>query len=506
MTIPATPAPAVVGWDGPPITFEQFCASSNRMAHGLRSRGVRKGDCVVVALENCPGLLAATHAMLRIGVYVTPVNPHSTEDELAHIIGDCRPAVVIVDSSSASATTDAIASRGRSADCLVRLGPADRFDEYPDLAEGQIDEEPDDLAAGELMLYTSGTTGKVKAVRRPLTPSAVPGLPPDFAASPSMAVLAELNGPHLSYQPMFFKGPLLIALGCLHRGRPVLLRRSPLAAEELLRLLESHHVVSFNTDPHMLSLLLRLPEQRRRSVDLGALRRVIHSGAPCPVDVKRRVLDWLGPIVWEVYGTTEGTATVAGPHDWSARPGTVGRAIPGGEIAILAADRSPCTPGEIGTVYIKSPPVLAPFEYLNDPQKTAANRHGLFFTVGDLGYVDDDGWLFLTGRTADIINVAGLNVYGAEVEDVIRRHPDVCDVAVIGVTSPETGEEVTAVVELGPEGQPAPRLTAELASLCREHLAPHKRPVAIDFVEALPRNERGKVLREVLRSEREGRQ
>ncbi|MGH9022469.1 MAG: AMP-binding protein, partial [Acidimicrobiia bacterium] len=247
--------------------------------------------------------------------------------------------------------------------------------------------------------------------------------------------------------------------------------------------------------------LLRLGEDRRRSADLRDLRCVIHSGAPCPIAVKERILHWWGDIVWEVYGTTEGTATFASAQDWRARPGTQGRPLPGGDVAVLASDGSPCPPGVSGQVFIKSPPQLPPFEYLNDPTRTRANRRDDYFTVGDLGHVDDEGWLFLTGRAADIINVAGLNVYGAEVEEVIARHPAVLGVAVIGVPSTQTGEEVKAIVELEAGHVPVPRLTAEIAAMCRQSLASHKWPASIDYRPQLPRDERGKLRREELRSE-----
>jgi long-chain acyl-CoA synthetase len=268
-------------------------------------------------------------------------------------------------------------------------------------------------------------------------------------------------------------------------------------AEGALRLVERHRVTTTHMVPTQFHRLLLLPEEVRRRYDTSSLRHVLHAAAPCPVDVKRRMLEWWGPVIYEYYGATEGGGTLVGPEEWLARPGTVGRAWGGGaEVRILDDEGKELPPGEIGTVYLK---VLQDFRYEGDPEKTRASRRGDFFTVGDVGYLDADGYLFLCDRKIDMIISGGVNVYPAEVEAALFAHPKVGDAAVFGIPDPEWGERVLAVIEPAPGVAPGPELAAELLDFCRSRLAHYKCPRSVEFSAALPRDPNGKLYKRRLR-------
>jgi long-chain acyl-CoA synthetase len=268
-------------------------------------------------------------------------------------------------------------------------------------------------------------------------------------------------------------------------------------AEDALRRIERHRVTTTHMVPTQFHRLLLLPEETRRRYDVSSLRHVLHAAAPCPAPVKRRMLAWWGPVIYEYYGATEGGGTLATPQEWLAHPGTVGRAWGGGaEVRILDDEGKACPPGTVGTVYLK---VLQDFDYKGDPEKTRAGRRGDFFTVGDVGHLDAEGYLYLCDRKIDMIISGGVNVYPAEIEAVLFAHPKVGDAAVFGIPDEDWGEQVKAVIEPAPDIAPGPELAAEILDFCRERLAHYKCPRSIDFAAALPRDPNGKLYKRRLR-------
>jgi long-chain acyl-CoA synthetase len=267
--------------------------------------------------------------------------------------------------------------------------------------------------------------------------------------------------------------------------------------EDALRLIERHRVTHTHMVPTMFHQLLALPDDVRARYDVSSLRNVLHGAAPCPVGVKQRLIEWLGPVVNEYYAATEGLGTWVDARTWLQKPGTVGKPVPEDQVVVADEEANPLPPGEVGLVWFKASEV--PFEYFKDRSKTESSYRDRHFTLGDMGYVDDDGFLFLTDRSANLIISGGVNIYPAEVDAVLLDHPAVADAAVIGVPNPEWGEEVLAVVELRAAAERSDDLARELVRFCRDRLAHYKCPRRVEFVEQLPRQDNGKIYKRLLR-------
>jgi long-chain acyl-CoA synthetase len=296
--------------------------------------------------------------------------------------------------------------------------------------------------------------------------------------------------------PLYHAAPFAGACGALDNGALLVMvdRWTP---EDFLEKVERYRVTTVSMVPTMFHRLLALPDPVRAAADVSSLQNVSHAGAPCPIDVKRKMIEWWGPIILEAYSSTEGAGTSVTSEEWLAKPGTVGRPSPAVTLRILDDDGNECAPGVPGLVYLSQ--TLWQFDYHNDPDKTAASRRGELFTVGDIGYVDDDGYLYLCDRQADVIISGGVNIYPAEVEAVLLTHVAVADATVIGAPSDEWGEEVTAVVEPAAGSVPGPALADELIEFCRERLAHFKCPRTVDFVESLGRDPNGKLRKKPIR-------
>jgi long-chain acyl-CoA synthetase len=473
-------------------TWAQLNARTNQLARALRARGVGPGDSISLICSNRPEFIETLYAAQRTGLRLTPVNWHLTADEMNYILRDSEARAVVVDGrfvETAGQALDGVDPRA----LLVVDGAGGRFEDYEQALAAESGENIEDPVLGSTMAYTSGTTGRPKGVHRPN----------GAAVSPFTALIGEVSGYvagqdlNLITGPLYHSAPLAFSLSLpMTRGAGVVLM-DKWDAEETLRLVEQHRITHTHLVPTMFHRMISLPQEVKDRYDTSSLRHVWHGAAPCPVPVKQAFMDWLGPIAWEYYAATEGFGSVVGPHEWLARPGTVGQP-PAGHIRILDDAREELPAGVPGTIYLKAPDTNR-FVYLGDQEKTSSSYLGDYFTLGDVGYLDDEGWLFLTDRSVDLIISGGVNVYPAEVEAVLITHPSVGDVGVIGVPDPEWGESVKAVVEVQPGYEPSEALAEELVAWARERLAHFKCPRTVDFVEELPRTPSGKLSKRTLR-------
>jgi long-chain acyl-CoA synthetase len=481
---------ALVSPSGEHITAGRLLAAANQLVHGLRARGVKAGDTVATVLSNETAMIEMALAAAQAGLYLTPINCHLTAPEVSYIVADCDARVVVAAEAVRKASSDwpnvtVFSTAGAP-------GPLP----YPTLKEGQPEAMPDDRRAGLVMTYTSGTTGRPKGVRRALPPISPDDTAQRFAMFLRLFGIPPREGKHIVVAPLYHTAVMSFCMNHLHNGDSVVLM-DKWTPEGMLKLVEDERVTSSHMVPTHFNRLLALPEETKGKYDLSSLKHIIHSAAPCPVEVKRRMLAWWGPIIYEYYAASEGGGTTATPEDWLKKPGTVGKAWPMSEIRILDDDGKPCEPRKVGTVYMRMGDHK--FEYHKDKGKTdQAWREGLF-TVGDAGYLDEDGFLFLCDRKSDMIISGGVNIYPAEIEGVLITHPKVRDVAVFGIPDDDWGEQVKAVVEPHTGVEPGPALVEELRAFCLERLAKLKVPKTIDFTDALPRDPNGKLFKRKLR-------
>ena len=456
--ITAAPSPALIV-DGRSISYGELYANSQRVAAVLHEAGLRRGDGVALMLPNRAQFFEITWGCQLSGLYYTAVNTHFTPDEIAYVIDDSDAKAVFVDNSMAD-----LAAHLRDVNSAVGVrlavgGELPGWQSYADtLAAAEAMRPP--LSDGSEMLYSSGTTGRPKAVRRPL--------PADGNGSWAQSVLElalihhyrmDPSSSYLSPAPMYHAAGVNYTMAVNRVGAASIIMPK-FDAETVLRLIETHRVTHAQFVPTMFVRMLKLPEAIRRKYDVSSLRCVIHAAAPCPVDVKHKMMEWFGPIIYEYYGGTEGFAgTTIGPRDWLAHPGSVG--IPTAPVHVVGDDGEELPVGQPGELYFEGGPA---FEYFKDPAKTASvsNQRG-WRSLGDMGYVDKDGYMYLTDRSTFMIVSGGVNIYPQEAENLLIMHPKLVDAAVFGVPNDEYGEEVKAVV------QPADRVTPGPAPRGRAH-------------------------------------
>ncbi|GAA1007611.1 long-chain acyl-CoA synthetase [Acrocarpospora pleiomorpha] len=457
---------AVVDADGSETSFGELLAQVNAVSHGLRARGLAVGDVVAGVLPNGLDAVIMLLATAQIGLYYVPINWHLTTPEIDYIRSDCDARIVV-------------------------YGPAD----VTALANGQITKNPDDRTNGTVMWYTSGTTGFPKGVQRPLTGKTPEEIMPLYAwFLGEVCDLQPGDAVHLVTSPMYHSAPCAHVIFALNMGHTVVIapRFEP---GTILDLIDRYQVDNAMMVPTMFHRMLHLPPEVRKNHDLSSLRQVIHTGAACPIAVKKAIMDWWGPVLYEYYGSTESAIAFAvKPQEWLARPGTVGRAAPTFEAKVLDDNGDEVPRGEPGLLYVKS--ILGSFQYRKDPAKTAASMRGDWYAPGDIASMDEDGYLFIRDRRTDLIISGGVNIYPAEIEAALLEHPAVADVAVIGVPDEEWGHRVVALV------LPAREVTQdELLDHLRPRLARFKHPRVIEFRAELPRTPTGKLSRSKVRAD-----
>lgn len=475
-------------------------------AAGFTALGLREGSTIAILLRNDIPFIEVSVAAQKIGAFAVPINWHSTASEILYVLDDCRPDLLVVQADLlatpglslpkglpviASATPPATASAFRLPEtaCAVPEGVTN-WEEF--VASHPPRTDPDGAARGAI-IYTSGTTGHPKGVKRvPMDTELLSRNIRCFADTYGLAPDVRT----LLVTPLYHASPGGFARYAATRGELLVLvpRFDP---EEFLALIEKHRINTITAVPTMFIKLLKLPPEVRARYDLSSLRWVSHTAAACPVDVKKAMIDWWGPILHEVYGGTEvGIAMHCTSQEWLAHPGTVGRVVDGAEVRILGEDDTPLPQGETGEIYVRNPN-YADFTYINQPQARVETEKDGFISIGDVGWLDEDGFLFLGDRKRDMIIFGGTNIYPAEIESALVQHPEVADCAIIGLPDPEFGEIVCAWVQ--PEKGASPSESA-LADFLGKTLARYKLPRRYQFVDALPREESGKLMKRKLRA------
>ncbi len=470
-------------------TWEDLAERCTRIARLLRDGlGLRPDEHAAVLMGNRVEFVELVLGAILAGVWITPINRHLAPEEIAHVVADSGAKVLFCDPAH-----DDLARRLPAPSVLAAGSELDAA-----IATASAEGMPLDGPAGATMIYTSGTTGRPKGVKRSRPASLGDAL--DAMGASGRRLGLDGSGPHLVTGPLYHAAPLLFALYDQRNGAPIVIMPAWDDAQAL-RLIEERAIRHTHMVPTMFVRLLRLAAPVREGFDPGALRLVLHGAAPVAPDVKRRLIDWWGPVLVEYWGATEGgVCTLVDSTGWLAHPGTVGRAIPAFEVFAVDAAGARLPAGETGVLYCRHASAADVFEYHGAPDKTAACHLAPgVFTTGDIGRVDAEGYVYLSDRQASTIISGGVNIYPAEIEQVLQQHPAVADVGVFGVPDEEWGEAVKAAIELADGWRPSPQLTAEILAFGRQRLARYKIPGSIDFVDRLPRDPTGKLRIRVLR-------
>ena len=485
---------------GEAVNYADYEARCNRLAQLLRAHGLKRLDHYAIFMENNNRYLECCGAGERAGLYYTCINSYLTAEELAYLVNNSESRVLITSRARLAVAAEAAKQCPKLTLLLVADGDGDGDTgafAAMDAATATFPGTPiPDEQLGTPMLYSSGTTGRPKGILRPLPEN------PPAKQLPLFDFLEKLwryreGMTYLSPAPLYHSAPqAAVNLAIRHGGTVIIMEKFD--PEACLALVEKYRVTHCQLVPTMFSRMLKLPEAARKRHDLSSLEIAIHAAAPCPAQVKEQMIDWWGPIIDEYYGATEGLGfTACNSAEWLAHRGTVGKVLLG-DLHILDEKMQPCAKGVPGTIWFKT---ATPFEYFNDPEKTRSARSpdGSMSTVGDVGYVDDDRFLYLTDRATFMIISGGVNIYPQECENLLITHPKVADAAVFGVPNADLGEEVKAVVQAMPGVRPGPELAQELIDFCGQHLARFKCPRSVDFEAELPRLPTGKLYKRILR-------
>lgn len=491
---------AVVMGSGRRISFAELDDRSRRLAGVLDDLGLQRGDHLAVVMENHPAYYEVVWAGLRSGLYVTAVNSHLTADEAAYIVDDCQATAVVTTATMGSLAEAMVGSTPRVRHRLMLDGEAEGHLAYEPLVGSRSPRPLEEDRRGMVMLYSSGTTGRPKGIKFPLPPVDSPLGEWEIAEHSRQRYGFSEEMVFLSPAPLYHAAPLRVSMAvqCVGGTVVVMERFDPAQA---LALIESERVTHSQWVPTMFVRLLKLPQDERTGYDLTSHRLATHAAAPCPVEVKEQMIAWWGPIIEEYYAGTENIGSTAiTSAEWLEHKGSVGRPSYGAVLHICDDEGRELPTGGVGTVYFEDTANI--FEYHGDQEKTtsvAHPDHPTWRTLGDVGRVDDDGYLYLTDRRAFMIVAGGVNIYPQEIEDVLVTHPKVLDVAVFGIPNDDMGEEVKAVVQPVEYADAGPALAEELDQWCADRLAGFKQPRSYDFVEQLPRLDNGKLYKKSLR-------
>jgi acyl-CoA synthetase (AMP-forming)/AMP-acid ligase II len=487
---------------GETVSYAQLEERSNRGARLFRSLGLQVGDAIAIWMENNARYLEICWAAHRAGLYFTPISSHLTAEEAAYIINDCGAKVLVASVAVGKAVNSLVENPGEYLDGNPAIytvggavaGAADWEQTRDEMPAQRIADE----TAGQHMVYSSGTTGRPKGIRLPLTGAAADA-PLAFVPMLQEQYGVTTDTIYLSPAPLYHTSPLVYCMNVQSVGGTVVILEK-FEPEAFLAAIERFQVNCTQMVPTMFVRLLKLPAEIRERFDHSSLQVVVHAAAPCPVPIKHQMIDWWGQILYEFYGGSEANgSTYITSAEWLQKPGSVGKAIWG--ILHICDDEGHELPaGQTGMVYFEGG---MDFQYSNDPEKTKEARnplHPLWSTLGDVGFMDEDGYLFLTDRKSFMIISGGVNIYPQEIENLLVTHPKVADVAVIGVPHPDFGEEVKAVVQALNPADAGPTLEQELLAFCKQHLSTIKCPRSVDFDPQLPRMDNGKLYKKQVRA------
>ncbi|MGE3298012.1 MAG: AMP-binding protein [Porticoccaceae bacterium] len=492
-------AAAIHAVSGETLSYRMLDDRSNQLAQLFWSQGLRPGDHVAIFMENNLRYFEVIWAALRSGLYLTTINRYLTGEEAGYILDNCDARVLV---ASHYLAEPAAALPGLAPRChtwLMTDGSAAGYASYEDAIARHPAQPLAQQPAGQFMLYSSGTTGRPKGILRPLSGADIADDLGPVAKLQQALWKVTQDSVYLSPAPLYHSAPLSFCTGIQsHGGTVVMMPRFDERAA--LEAIARHRVTHSQWVPTMFTRMLKMPEADRAGLDLSSHRVAVHAAAPCPAGIKRQMLDWWGPILYEYYGGTElNGLTHCTPEEWLAHPGTVGKPILG-KLHICAEDGRELPPGEDGIVYFELPRMS--FEYYQDAAKTRSAQHpehANWSALGDVGHVDAEGYLYLTDRATFMIISGGVNIYPQEIEDALVLHPKIADVAIVGVPDAEMGEAVKAVVQLAAGNTPSAALADEIIAYARQHVAHYKCPKSVDFLDELPRLPTGKLYKRLLK-------
>ena len=493
-TTPDKPA-FIMASTGVTVTYGQLEDRSNQGAQLFRARGLKPGDAIAIYMENNDRFFEICWAAQRSGLYFTCISSRLTAEEVDYIVGDCGAKLFVSSDEKKEVAAELSSLMPGATERLMVGGTIDGYDSWEDCAGAMPTDRIADECAGNDMLYSSGTTGKPKGVR--VEPSSNDIIEAGgLVGMVTMLYGLDQDSIYLSPAPLYHSAPLRFNMA-MHRLGGTTIIMENYDPEQALMLIEKHKVTCSQWVPTMFVRMMKIPAEIRTKYDLSSHKMAIHAAAPCPIPIKKQMIEWWGPIINEYYAGTEGNGfCTINSEDWLTHEGSVGKALTG-ILHIVGEDGEEVPAGEPGSIFFDGG---GEFEYYNDPEKTKESRNDKgWSTLGDVGYVDKDGFLYLTDRKAFMIISGGVNIYPQETENLLITHPKVADVAVIGVPNEDFGEEVKAVVQPANWAEAGDALGEELIAFCKEHLSAIKCPRSVDFEQELPRHATGKLYKRLVR-------